>query len=95
MSSGLGSIRRRGEAASVGTEPVGRWTYAHRAALCIGAVALAALVFIFWGHPTATGVIVIAALLLVVLGLIELTGRPPTQPGPAHTLRVGEYCGVW
>jgi hypothetical protein len=83
FTSGLGSIRRRGEAAGVGTGLAGRWTYTHRAALRIGAVALAALTFVFWGHPTATVVIVIAVLLLVVLGLIELTGQPPTQPGPA------------
>jgi hypothetical protein len=46
-------------------------------------VALAALVFVFWGQPTAAVVIVIAVLLLVVLGLIEVIGRPPAQPGPA------------
>jgi hypothetical protein len=44
---------------------------------------LTALAFVFWGHPTATVMIVIAVLLLIVLGLIALTGQPPTQPGPA------------
>jgi len=83
FSSGLGSIRHRGEAAGVGTGSAGRWTYAHRAALRIGAVALAALVFVFWGQPTAAIVVLIAVLLLIVLGLIELIGRPPAQPGPA------------
>jgi hypothetical protein len=63
---------------------VGGWTYAHRRALRIFAVALAALVFVFWGQPTAAVVIVIAVLLLVVLGLIELIGsRPPPQPEEA------------
>ena len=64
------------------TETAGRWTYAHRHALRIGAVALAALIFVFWGQPTAVVVIVIAILLLIILGLIELIGRPPTQPSP-------------
>ncbi len=74
---GLGRIRHRGEQAG----PVGTWTYSHRRALRISAVALAALVFVFWGQPTAAVVIVIAALLLVVLGLIELIGgRPPARP---------------
>jgi hypothetical protein len=41
------------------------------------------LVFIFWGQPTVTVVVVIAVLLLVVLGLIELIGQPPPHPGPA------------
>ena len=75
--------RRRGEAAGLRTGPGGRRTYTHRAALRIGAVALAALVFVFWGQPTVTVVIVMAVLLLAMLGLIELTGRPPAQPGPA------------
>src|SRR6266550_4778748 len=69
FSSGLGRLRRGGESG-----PASRWTYAHRTALRIGAVALAALVFVFWGQPTAVVVIVIAVLLLVVLELIELLG---------------------
>jgi hypothetical protein len=78
---GLGRVRRGGEHAGVRTGPVGTWTYAHRRALRISAVALAALVFVFWGLPTAVVVIVIAVLLLVVLGLIELIGsKPPAQP---------------
>jgi hypothetical protein len=76
----LGSARRGGEAAGLRTGPVGRWTYAHRRALRIGAVVLAVLVFVFWGNPTVAVVIVIAVVLLVVLGLIELVGRPPAQP---------------
>ncbi|HEY5358185.1 MAG TPA: hypothetical protein VIJ82_11005 [Streptosporangiaceae bacterium] len=76
--SGLGWLRRTGAQAGLRTGPVGTWTYAHRRALRICAVALAALVFVFWGQPTAAVVIVIAVLLLVVLGLIELIGsRPP------------------
>ena len=49
--------------------------------------ALAALVFVFWGQPTAVIAIVIAVVLLVVLALIELIGsRPPAQPETAgHT----------
>jgi hypothetical protein len=78
LSSGLGRIRHGGESG-----PASQWTYAHRTALRIGAVALAAVVFVFWGQPTAAVVIVIAVLLLVVLGLIEVIGRPPAQPSPA------------
>ena len=78
FSSGLGRLRRGGESAG----PIGTWTYAHRQPLRIGAVALAALIFVFWGRPTAVVTIVIAVLLLVVLGLIELIGRPPPQPAP-------------
>jgi hypothetical protein len=82
FSSGLGRLRRSGESAGLSTGPAGAWTYAHRHALRIGAVALAALIFVFWGQPTAAVTIVIAVLLLVALGLIELIGRPPPKPGP-------------
>jgi hypothetical protein len=78
LSSGLGRLPHGGQSG-----PASRWTYAHRTALRIGAVALAALIFVFWGQPTAAVVIVIAVLLLVVLGLIEVIGRPPAQPSPA------------
>ena len=78
LSSGLGRLRHGGESG-----PASRWTYAHRHALRIAAVALAALIFVFWGQPTAAVVVLIAILLLLVLGLIEVTGRPPAQPSPA------------
>lgn len=77
---GLVWIRHGGEQAGVRTGPVGTWTYAHRKTLRISAVALAALVFVFWGQPTALVAILITALLLAVLALIELIGRPPAQP---------------
>ena len=81
---GLGRTRHSGEQAGVRAGPVGTWTYAHRRALRISAVALAVLVFVFWGQPTALVAIVIAILLLVALGLIELIGsRPPAQPKAA------------
>ena len=87
FTSGFGWLRHGAEHLGLRTGPVGRWTYAHRRALRISAVALAALIFVFWGQPSAAVVIVIVVLLLVVLGLIELIGsRPPasttTPPDP-------------
>lgn len=70
-------VRDHGELAGLRTGPVGTWTYAHRKALRIGATVIAVLVFAFWGKPTGVVVIGIAAVLLTVLGLIELIGRPP------------------
>jgi hypothetical protein len=78
LSSGLGRIRHGGESG-----PASQWTYAHRTVLRIGAVAVAAVVFVFWGQPTAAVVVVIVILLLAVLGLIEVIGRPAAQPSPA------------
>jgi hypothetical protein len=82
FSSGLGRLRRGGESAGLSTGPIGAWTYMHRHALRIGAVALAAVIFVFQGQPTVAVTIVIAVLLLVVLGLIELIGRPPPHHAP-------------
>ena len=81
---GFGWVRQGGARHGVSTGPVGTWTYAHRKGLRVSAVALAALIFVFWGRPTAAVVIVIVVLLLVVLGLIELIGAPPpAQPETA------------
>ncbi len=79
---GLGWMRRSTEHAGLQTGPVGTWTYAHRSALRISSVAVAALIFVFWGRPTVVVAIVITVLLLVVLGLIELIGRPPAPATP-------------
>ena len=78
--SGFGWIRAGSEHAGLRTGPVGSFTYAHRKALRITAVAIAALLFVFWGLPTVMVAIVITVVLLVVLGLIELIGRPPAAP---------------
>jgi hypothetical protein len=77
LKSGTDRVRHYGERRGVSTGPVGQWTYPHRKSLRIGAVALTALIFVFWGQPTALVVIVLVVVLLVVLGLIELIGRPP------------------
>ena len=81
--SGFAAIRGTGERAGVTTGPVGTWVYRYRTALRITAVAIAVLVFIFWGTPTGLTVLVIAIVLVAVLGLVELIGRPPARPRPA------------
>lgn len=80
LTSGIDWIRHYGERRGVSTGPVGQWTYAHRKGLRISAVALAALIFVFVGQPTVLLVVVMVIVLLVVLGLIELIGRPPAAP---------------
>jgi hypothetical protein len=83
--SGARWIRATGERAGVSTGPVGHWTYTHRKALRISAVAIAALVFVFWSQPTWVVSLVIAIVLLAVLGVIELIGRPPPEPAAGYT----------
>ncbi len=86
FSRGFGWVRAHGDRAGLSTGPVGRWTYGHRRALRIGAVIVAVLAFVFWSRPTAAVVIWIVVLLLIVLGLIELIGRPPpVAPGASAT----------
>jgi hypothetical protein len=77
FATGLGWLRASGEKAGLRTGPVGAWTHSHRKGLRISAVALAALIFVFWSQPTGLVALVIALILLAVLGLIELVGRPP------------------
>ena len=47
-------------------------------------MALIALIFVFWGHPTVLVVILLVVILLLLLGLIELIGRPPAKPEAAE-----------
>ncbi len=84
ISGALGWVRDHAELAGLRTGPVGRWTFEHRAPLRIVATAIAALVFVFLGRVTPAEVIVIVIVLLMVLGFIELIGRPPAQAAPAN-----------
>jgi hypothetical protein len=91
--SGFAALRGTGERAGISTGPVGAWVYRYRKALRITAVALAVLVFIFWGTPTGLTVLVIAIVLVVVLGLIELIGRPSARARPAGMAPPGGSSG--
>jgi hypothetical protein len=68
----------RGGPASDG--PVSTWVRSHVRGLRIGAVVLAVLAFVFLEQPTGAAILVIAALLLVVLAVIEFLGRPGDTP---------------
>jgi hypothetical protein len=79
--SGIGWVRGRAERRGLSAGPVGSWTARHKKVLRVGAVAVVALIFVFWGHPTLAVVIWLVLLLLVALGVIELLGgqsRPAT-----------------
>ncbi len=81
--SGFAAVRGTGERAGVSTGRTGTWIYGHRTPLRIASVGAAVLAFIFWTDPTGLVVLLIAIVLAVVLGLIELVGRPPAQPEQA------------
>ena len=77
VTAGIGWLRARIERAGLQPGPVGAWTGAHKRLLQIGAIAVAALVFVVWGQPTLAVVLWIVVLLLLALGLIELIGGRP------------------
>jgi hypothetical protein len=66
--------------------PVPTWVRAHVRGLRIGAVALAVLTFVFMEQPTGAVILVIAALLLVVLAVIEFLARPVTEDPASATV---------
>jgi hypothetical protein len=66
VSSGL--ARLRGDRGST-------WVADNRTALRVAIVALGAVVFVFWNHPTGTVVLVLTVLVLLGLALVELLGR--------------------
>lgn len=85
--SGTSWLRRLAERKGVSTGTAGEWIYAHRKGLRVSAVALVALVFVFWGQPTPALGITLGIILLVLLGLIELIGRPAAAPAPDQAAR--------
>jgi hypothetical protein len=76
---GFGRLRGTGEAAGLNTGQFGTWVYRYRTPLRVASVVAATLIFAFWGDPTGLVVFVIAVLLLVALGIIELIGRPSVR----------------
>jgi hypothetical protein len=76
LSGGIGWLRGSAEHAGLRTGPVGSWVGAHKRALRIGAVTLAALALVFWTRPTGKVVIGLALALLLVLAIIEFLARP-------------------
>lgn len=75
-------LLRRTRVGPSSTGPVSTWVRAHLRGLRIAAVALAALWFVLLDHPTGVTILIIAAVLLIVLGLVEVLGRADTA-GPA------------
>lgn len=79
----LGSLRGNAESAGLRTGRVGTWTFAHKRALRVGIVLAGALTLTFWSQPTGAVVVVTALVVLFLVGLVELLGRPPTEQATA------------
>jgi hypothetical protein len=76
LAGAIGWLQGSAEHAGLRTGPVGTWVGAHKRALRIGAVAVAALALVFWSRPTGKVVIGLTLALLVVLAIIEFLARP-------------------
>jgi hypothetical protein len=81
----IGWLRGGAEQAGLRTGPVGTWVGAHKRALRIGAVVLAALALVFWSRPTGKVVIGLTLALLVALAIIEFLARPPERAAEVST----------
>lgn len=90
---GLGAVRRVAGRAGLRLGPVGRFVHRWKAPLGWLAVALAALAFVLWSHPTVLVTLCLALGLLAVLAALELLdepgagraerGEPAGRAGPA------------
>jgi hypothetical protein len=69
---------------------VGTFVRTHLRGLRIGAVAVAVLAFVFLEQPTGVAILLIAALLLVVLAVIEFLGRPVESPAAEPPVAPGD-----
>ena len=92
VSRGIASLRRGRVADALQRGPVGPWVHAHRRALQIAAVFLAAIVVVFFlDRPTGLDVLFVVIGLLLVLAIIEFLDQPrePDRPRPGPPPAVG------
>jgi hypothetical protein len=82
LARGIGSLRGSAESAGLRTGPVGAWTYSHKRFLRLAVVIAGGLTLTFWSRPTIAVVVVTALVVLFAIGLVELVGRPPSEPAP-------------
>jgi hypothetical protein len=80
--------RSRSERAGLHAGPVEGWVGAHKITLRVGAIVVAALIFVFASPPSLALVIWLVVLLLVVLGLTEFLGGR-SSPGSAPSAKGG------
>jgi hypothetical protein len=76
LNNAIGWLAGSAERAGLRTGPVGTWVGANKRALRIAAVAVAALVLVFWGRPTGKVVLGLTLALLITLAVIEFLARP-------------------
>ena len=74
---GVDTLRGRAESAGWQSGRVGVWIHAHRQPLRGIVLAAAGFVLLFWSSPTALVVIVTAALVALVLLVLEFLAQPP------------------
>lgn len=85
LAGAIGGVRTRAGSAGVHAGPLGLWMRTHAKVLRELAVLGAGVALLFWDRPTAGTVFLLAALVLLVLAVIELLGggddAAPAEPG--------------
>ncbi|HEX5119788.1 MAG TPA: hypothetical protein VFW65_31775 [Pseudonocardiaceae bacterium] len=61
--------------------PVGAWVHTYRVPLRVAVLVIGVLIFLFLNQPSGVAVIVIAAILVVLLGVIQFLDRPAPHHG--------------
>ena len=79
LSQGIGSLRTSAASAGLSTGPVGIWIFRHKRALRVVVVLAGAFTLTMWERPTGLIVLGTAAAVVIVLGLVELLGQPPSR----------------
>jgi hypothetical protein len=76
------AARGWGESRGVSTGPVGAWLFRHRRVLHVTIAAGAALAVLLAASLTPAFIVTVALIAGVLVGLVELLGRPPAVSGP-------------
>jgi hypothetical protein len=85
LTGAIGWLQGSAEHAGLRTGPVGTWVEANKRTLRVAAVAVAALVLVFWDRPTGKVVLGLTLALLIVLALIEFLARPRPRSDAVST----------
>jgi hypothetical protein len=77
----IGALGQGADAAGWQPGPVSSWVRGHKRPLEIGLVAAGALSLTFWSRPSAGDVVIMALVVLVGVGVVELVARPAAHAG--------------
>ena len=83
---GVGEVRNLANRIGLDPGPVGRWVHRQRRWLAWAVLAVAALIFALWDHPTVAVVLWTAVLVLIALAILEFLD--PGEPARVKPMQV-------